>query len=224
MNINRIFILGDSFSANGSSFLINESEKHAFWVDMLTDTFNIKKYAEESRDIQTILDIWIKLLPQITENDCIVVGFPFFSRWRLPRHKDDYKQENELIIRHIGQHAYSECKIETVERNGINERLSENEIINSSIASTLNTKEIIESLTQLSKCKVILWSWVRFKEGFKPNGLYDKTDLENELGYWGTQDDIYYKTKKKYGRIGDLHWDETTQKLFFEFIKNKIEQ
>lgn len=224
MSINNCYIFGDSFTENPSNPVHNESQKTMYWVDMLKENYNVFLYAEGSRDLQTILDTWIKVLPNINQDNCIVVGLPYFSRWRIPRDESDYKKENEQIVRHIGQHGPSEIKVETVMRDGLEERLFENQIINSSKASSLNYKEVIESLVQLSKCKVILWSWTRFKEGFKPKGLYDKTDLEKELGYWGTMQDVFDRTNGKYGIKEDLHWDEKTQKLFYQFIKKEIEK
>ena len=224
VNINNIYIFGDSFSANGSNPLYNESQTYVFWVDMLNVDYPTFAYAEGSRDLQTILDTWIKVLPNLDKDDCIVVGIPCFSRWRIPKHESEYTIENEQIVRHIGHTGPSEIKVETVIKNGIEERLFENEIINSSKASSLNYKEVIESLTKLSKCKVILWSWTQFDEEFKPAGLYDKTDLENELGYWGTMQDVFNRTNGQFGIIGDMHWDEKTQKLFYAFIKKEIEK
>lgn len=224
MSINNCYIFGDSFTAQPSDPTKNESQKIVFWVDMLKENYNVFLYAESSRDLQTILDTWIKVLPNMNQDNCIVVGLPYFSRWRMPRDESDYKKENEQLVRHVGQHGPSEIKVETVIRDGLEERLFENQIINSSKASSLNYKEVIESLVQLSKCKVILWSWARFKEGFKPKGLYDKTDLEKELGYWGTMQDVFDRTNGKYGVNGDLHWDEKTQKLFYQFIKKEIEK
>ena len=224
MSISNIYIFGDSFSANGSAFYRNESEKPAFWVDMIDSHYSTIVYAEGSRDLQTILDTWIKVLPNMNEDNCIVVGLPSFIRWRIPRHELFYKKENEQIVRHIGQHGPMDIKVEEVIRDGLEERLFENQIMNSSKASSLNYKEVIESLTQLSKCKVILWSWTKFKKRFKPKGLYDKTDLEKELGYWGTMDGVFHRTNGKYGTKGDFHWDEKTQKLFYEFIKKEIEK
>jgi len=231
MKINKLYILGDSFSANGSDRRKNPSGKDAFWVDSLREYYDVYKYAESSRDTQTILDTWIKLLPQINENDFIIVGFPYFNRWRFPRSEKAYKKEHDLWIRHIsseGQYNVRNGDLEFYAKDTpmepLLERLIDNQIIHSSVASSLNNKELIESLTKISKCGVLTWSWTRFRTGFKPEGLYDKTDLEKELGYWGTQDEMYTKSDGKFGYSGDLHWDEQTHHLFLNFVKNKIEK
>ena len=114
MSINNCYIFGDSFSANGSSPLTNQSEKPVFWVNLIDIDYPTLVYAEGSRDLQTILDTWIKVLPNIDKNDCIVVGLPYLSRWRIPRDKSEYKRENEQLVRHIGQHGPMEIKVETV--------------------------------------------------------------------------------------------------------------
>lgn len=229
MKVDKIYVLGDSFSANGSDPLTNPSGKNMFWVGMLSKNHNVLRYAEGSRDTQTILDTWIKLLPKIKEDDFLIIGFPYFSRWRLPRSENFYKVENELTIRHIGQNGFYSFQNGDIEiydgmskRDSIEKKLIDNQFINSSKASSLNNKELIESLTELSKCKVLLWSWIRFKEGFKPKYLFDKTDLEIEMGFWGTQDDMWKKTNGRYGINGDSHWDETTQNLFYNFVKSKL--
>ena len=243
--MNKVFILGDSFSAHGASAQHNESKKEVFWIQEINDTYPVLVYAEPSRDVQTILDTWIKLLPTFSENDYLIVGLPYFSRYRFALNEMFYRtepylhskvnyfyadtKEHEIYTRHVGQHGWFDIKNgelefygKDVDRKQLLEKLDDNRIINSSIASTLNNKEIIESLTKVTKCQTLLWSWTRFKNGFKPEGLYDKTDLEKELGYWGTLDDLYNETDGQYGQYGDLHWDEKTHMLFSEFVKNKI--
>lgn len=230
---NKIYVLGDSFCEAAVSFVHSESGLEVFWVSILDDYFKhdyeILQYAEGSRDLQTIIDTWIKLLPNITENDFLIVGIPYYTRYRLPRHKHFYRIENELVIRHIGHHGDYDVQSNNLEfydssfsRDFIHDSLRGNEIINSSIASTLNYKEVLESLSLITKCNSYMFSWTRFKDGYKPIGLEDKTDLENKLGYWGTQQDTYNRTKGKYGKNGDLHWDEKTHKIFAKYLQAKI--
>lgn len=236
MNIkNKIYVLGDSFSANGSSPITNPSNKYIFWVDIFKkyfeDSCETLVYAEGSRDTQTILDTWIKILPKIQKNDFLIIGFPYFSRYRFPRSEKSYKVENELTIRHIGQvgeYDVSNNELEffdkTYNRDYLLEKLSYNEIINSSKASSLNNKEIIESLLKLTKCKSLLFSWTRFKDGYKPDTLKDKGDLEKEIGYWGTQHEVHKRTNGKYGILNDLHWDETMHRKFAEYAIKLFKQ
>tara|TARA_B100001939_G_C16814496_1_gene561447 strand:+ start:152 stop:904 length:753 start_codon:yes stop_codon:yes gene_type:complete len=242
----RIILIGDSFTANASDFKKNESEQEVFFIKELNKFFNrkIMNYSQESRDIQTIFDIWIKILPKIRENDFLIVCVPYYSRWRFPLSKrkqynephnpynidvNYYDDEDFVKIRHIGQNNAWSDNSRNIEGfgdfiddtiDGIRERYIFNEFFHSSEASSMNNKEIIESLLNLSKCKTFIFSWTRFKDGFKPKGLYDKTDLEKELGYWGTQHDVYNKTNGKYGYRGDLHWDEHTHKKLGEYLIN----
>lgn len=225
----NIHIIGDSFSHHPVNKFTTISGTENFWVTMLSETYNVFQYTEPSRDLQTILDIWIKLLPNLNEDDCLIIGFPYFSRWRLPKSEKVYKNENGLINRHFGQHGeYNiqdgdlEFYDESTNRDDLIDSLRDNQIINSSIASSLNNKEIIESLYKVTPCKVLLWSWTRFKPPYKPENLFDKTDLENEMNFWETQNDVYNKTNGKYGIKGDCHWSEDCQYEFFNFVKNKI--
>ena len=241
---NRIILIGDSFTAQPSDFKKNESEKEVFFLKELNNFFDrkIMNYSQESRDVQTIFDIWIKLLPKIKKEDFLIVCIPYYSRWRFPLNKDFqffephnpydknfiYDNHEMIKIRHTGQNSKLTDDSKNIEGvssdeksiSGIREKLFFNQIFHSSEASSMNNKEIIESLLKLSKCKTFIFSWTRFKEGFKPKGLYDKTDLEKELGYWGTLDDIHKKTNGKYGIHHDLHWDEYTHKKIGEYLIN----
>jgi len=224
----KIYIICDSFGNNLAEKEYSESQIETFWVDIFKDSFKdmeVQNFSVGSQDLQTILDIWIKLLPEIKEDDILIVCSPYYSRYRFPRDENYYKKVGNITIRHIGQvgdYDISNNELEffnqTYNRYNLLEKLSYNEIINSSKASTLNYKEIIESLLKLTKCKSFLFSWTRFKDGYKPDTLKDKGDLEKEIGYWGTKDGLYKKTNGKYGIIGDLHWDATMHRKFADYV------
>jgi hypothetical protein len=76
---NRLFIIGDSFAA--------PSNDASFYGKILQEDFPRMKVAwagQSSRDLQSIIDDWIKLLPHLTENDYLIVAIPVFYRTRLP--------------------------------------------------------------------------------------------------------------------------------------------
>ena len=231
--INNLYIIGDSFCEGGVSRNHSTTGTEIFWADIVKKYFNsiqIYNHSEGSRDTQTILDSWVKLLPILTEADYLIVCIPAQIRYRLARNELFYRSEHTLTIRHIGQHGNYNIKYGDLEfynssfmdRDALHKKLIDNEILASSKASALNTKELIESLNQITKCPTYVFSWTRFKEGFKPSELEDKTDLEIKLGKWETQYDTYNETNGKYGVEGDLHWSEDTQKLFGNYIIDKL--
>jgi hypothetical protein len=232
---NKIYILGDSFCDGGVSMNHSTTGTEIFWVEILEnyykDEYEILNFSEGSRDLQTIIDCWIKILPKVTKNDFLIMCSPYYIRYRLPRSEKFYKKENWLTIRHIGQHGFYEISNDDLEfydkkftRKTLHKILKDNEIINSSIASSLNYKELLESLYMITPCDTYMFSWTRFKEGFKPNKMEDKSDLEIKLGKWETQHDHYIKSNGKYGVHGDFHWDEYTQQRFANYIIPKLQK
>lgn len=223
----KIYIICDSFGENASQKQHSESGIETFWVDIFHQSFSdmeVQNFSVGSQDLQTILDVWIKLLPEITEDDILIVCSPYYSRYRFPLNEHCYTTVGNITTRHIGQHGgYNildnelEFFDETYDRDALIEKTHYNQIINSSKASTLNYKEIIESLLKLTKCKSLLFSWTRFKDGYKPHTLKDKGDLEQEIEYWGTQSDEYIRTNGKYGILNDFHWNATMHRKFAEY-------
>lgn len=230
---NKIYILGDSFCAGGVSRLNSTTNTEIFWVDIVEDyyknEYEVLNFSESSRDLQTIIDCWVKILPKITKNDFLIMCSPYYTRYRLPRSEKFYKKEHWLTIRHVGQNGVYDTSNNDLEfydkrftRKDLLENFKDNEIINSSIASTLNYKELLESLYSITPCETYMFSWTRFRKGFKPNKMEDKSNLEIKLGKWETQHNQYIKTNGKYGVHGDFHWDEYTQQRFANYIISKL--
>ena len=75
----RFMILGDSFAM--------PSNDGSFYGRVLEERYKdirIQWYGMPSRDVQTVLDTWIKLASQLKKEDDLVVVLPDFSRTRLP--------------------------------------------------------------------------------------------------------------------------------------------
>jgi hypothetical protein len=231
---NKLYLFGDSFCHHPSHKNISETGNFVLWSELLFTGLNskylIQDYSEGSRDIQTILDCWIKILPEITKNDIVIVCLPSAVRYRLPRSEKNYKQEFNLTIRHIGQHADWDTKSNDLEiystnftRDEIKNKLEDNVLINSSKANVLNNKELVEALTKLTPCRLYMFSWTRFKSGYKPYLLEDKTDLEKVIK-WDTQHQQYERTNGKFGLLGDFHWSDITQIEFANYLINKFKK
>ena len=83
---NKFVAIGDSFvHAHCTQSEHYDEDKH-FWFANIKNKhpeFEYYNNGGSSRDIQTIIDIWIKLLPILTEQDYLVVSipdfFPYFS-------------------------------------------------------------------------------------------------------------------------------------------------
>ena len=89
----NLYVIGDSFATPQSYAKGNEDGSH-FWCDIIQknhSNLNVYVSGDSSRDAQTIIDIWIKLLPTLTKTDMLVIIVPFFNRTRLPLDKRNWK-------------------------------------------------------------------------------------------------------------------------------------
>ena len=120
MNINRIFIIGDSFSdcvlfGNDTDFRKdgwkikenvnwdivhpygNEEIKYPDWLAWEYPNAEVVLDAIGSRDVQTILDHWLFLIPKLNSNDRLIITIPFYGRQRIPtQNKVMVKLEQDL--------------------------------------------------------------------------------------------------------------------------------
>lgn len=228
---NKIYVLGDSFSYSGC-FLYDE---YHFWVNELQKeyekTHDLIVDAFISRDVQTIIDNWTKLLPNINENDILVIGIPFFIRLRVPLSSkdymitkiDDFTITNRFITHHSwytndSQHIY--VNDIPVEKKELDDKISFFErmyLDNESIEKNYN--ELIETLYRLSSCKKYLFSWDDMK--YQTNVIEYKSNISKKIK-WKTLDDLYNETNGLMGTSGDFHWHPDTQIEFGKYVIEKI--
>jgi hypothetical protein len=229
---NNLFVVGDSFCRD--CFYVKESpnQNKCFWADDLSDKLNTNLICdgEPSRDVQTIIDNWIKILPFIEPEDFLVISIPFFKRTRLPLSEKDYQlfERNEVkyVNRFIGTASYNniDTEIETFGKQytwkEFEKNLRTQEIINGSKANQLNQIEIIESLYTLTNGKKFIFSWDHMD--FKSHVIEDKGVLTKNIGEWETHRDVYYQSNGKYGLESDIHWSFRMNELFSEYLYKKF--
>ena len=221
-----VYIIGDSFTLP-SSYVPGYIESECYWVEVLKNktNLNINVDGHPSRDSQTIIDHWIKLIPFLKQEDYLIICFPVFSRTRLPLHESiwytKYPKEYNIIQKFIGTHSYNKnSKIDIWDNNysyeDIMEKSQFQEIINQTKSSQLNYIEIIESLNKLTSCKTFIFSWNEME--YRSDIILDKNDLINKIGYWETLNDVWFKSDGQFGKEGDQHWSFDYNKKFAEFI------
>lgn len=232
---NKLIILGDSFcTPNYLSADINEIQNY-FWVDDVEahfkNTHELILDSKASRDVQTIIDNWIKLLKHINKDDIIIICIPFFFRIRVPLHPKDFMIEtfNDFSIanRFITHHSWYIRDSEKIYigDDAVDKKELDKHVIffeqlffhNEGVEQNYN--EVIESLYELTDCKKYLFSWDDMK--YRLDMVEYKDDLTKKLG-WSTQHDLYVDTNGKYGREGDYHWDYRFQKKFANYIIEKF--
>ena len=231
---NKIVVIGDSFATR---ITVNRilTENQAFWVDSLVNEFNDYEVIQDAmggRDIQTIIDNWIRFLPNLTENDYVVICLTAFGRHRFPLDEKEYygiksKDSQVSIVNRLislpffydkpleywGKSLYK--KQEIVDHGFFFQRM-----IDSSKAYQYNMLEVMESLIKLSKCKTYIFSWDNVD--IPNNFIEDKKILLEKLNFWETIDDIFIQTNGKAGIKDDSHWSHNMNRIFGEYIVNKL--
>lgn len=236
MKNKKVLAIGDSFC---QPFYQYEPEKDGdekcFWVDYLKE--NLTEYEVicdgwASRDAQTIVDNWIKCIPNLYDDDFLIICLPYFRRTRLPyheKHYDTFESSDfriKYINRFVGTPSYHrererlEFWDQNYNKQYFLETLQNQEIINTSKAFQLNFIEIVESLKKITKSRVYVFSWDVMD--YKSDIIDDKSDLIKKIGMWETNYDVYNKTNGLKGFKGDCHWSHPMSKKFGEFIYEKI--
>jgi hypothetical protein len=221
----RLVIIGDSFaqpSNDGSfyGFILGERFPE---IDVIFD-------GNPSRDAQTIIDHWIKIIPELTSNDYLIVVFPTLGRTRLPiveKHQTDILVgETKLVNRFKGTDSYSGEEIElfgdSFDRKYFYDLLIPQMAINSSKSSEYNFLEVTEALTKLTRCKKYVFCWRELDLMGIP-AMDDRKALIRKMGRWITLHSEFVSTEGKKGFKDDLHWAEETHLAFSNFIAKRFE-
>ena len=221
--MSKILIIGDSFGRKCRPI-------YNSWVDIIMDNFDsIYVDGQPSRDVQTILDKWIVSIPNLNEDDSVIIMLPTFLRTRLPYNETHFWNDClagnlTSINRFVGVHKYLQSvdliDVFESEKDNYSKIIQTMQLINSSKAACLSYLDIISSLYKITPCKVLIFSWDEMDE--KLDIIEDKSKIQKNLGYLGTSHDEYTNTNGKSGREHDHHWDDKTQVLFANYIKNKL--
>lgn len=234
---NKIYVLGDSFCvASSLSFLPLETEYY-FWVKEFhkefKDTHELVLNSMPSRDVQTILDNWIKIIKHINKDDILIICVPFFFRIRVPLHsKDfivdeykDFKIINRFVTHHswyIGDSQKLYIGDEIVEKKDLdNHIIFLEQLFFNNEGVEQNYNEVIESLYDLTKCNKYIFSWDDMKN--KSDVIEYKADLDSKLS-WSTLNDLYNDTNGEFGKLGDYHWDYRFQEKFVNYLLEKFKK
>jgi len=214
---NKLIIIGDSFSFGSSNNLGHESCNNLDYVDLLEKKFknhNLVRMARPGQTVQTIIDMWTKLIPNLNKDDILVIQFPDPQRWRTPLSKEkytvydidtyrvvDYFTTDYTIFEDDGQEFELPLKLMNVHESNIN-----------------NWNDIIDSLIQMTNCKNYIWSWSNWVK----NSYVENCDIiYNNVG-WQTAGDEYKQTNGRCGSKDDFHFSSDMHSKFAKYIISKI--
>lgn len=230
---NKIYVLGDSFCFGGYTV---DGIEH-FWVknliDYFKDTHELINISFPSRDVQSILDNWLKLINVFTPDDILIICIPFFVRVRVPLVSKNWMvseiDSKEIVNRFVTHHSWYFNENEQIY---INDELIDKKDLDVHVnffermyynnpAVELNYNELITSLYDLTKCRKYLFSWDDMNTKI-PHIEY-KSDLDNLLG-WSTLHDLFIKTNGKDGKEGDFHWDSEFHEKMANYLIEKFKK
>ena len=230
----KLWVIGDSFTGIGYRGVKS-------WTEIVSENFNGKKFyisSKGSRDFQTILDIFLRNLKNISPNDFVILVIPTLIRTRVPLKipNIDIELSNESRVDlkdckdyFVGTSSYSKNSPNSILEPPLNyseekdmEKGSELwSIVNSSNASKQNYLKIIESLKSYLPFEIFIWSWT---DEFESDLIFNKSKIKKELGIWHTLHNLYNETNGKEGYEGDAHFSKQMNEKFAEYIIKQFSQ
>jgi len=242
--MSKLWIIGDSFTGFG-----NRPNKN--WVQQVSDKFKGESFivkSKPSRDFQTILDIFLRNLKNISKDDFVILVVPTLSRVRLPRYEkawdieytnlkiefetiDTWEGDNSHFDYFIGSKSYrketpfldfrlAEPFFE-LEDDEVDKMIQTTEIINDSDASKENYIEILKSLKEYLPFEIFIWSW---NNEIESDIIINKNQIEKEIGFWHTIYDEWKETNGLVGTEGDHHFSKKMHNAFANYLINKFPQ
>jgi len=228
--MSKLWIIGDSFT--GGSI-----DGKSAWTEIVSEKYKGSNYyvsSKPSRDFQTILDIFLRNLKNISKYDFVILTVPTIGRTRLPLETplQDVELSNFIDKTHafdyfIGTSSYiKESETYSLEKplTGMDEvemRESCNmwSIVNDSTASKKNYIEILKSFKEYFPFKIFIWSW---ENEINSELIVNKNQIIEKMGFWETLNDEWENTNGISGKKGDAHWSKKTHKAFANYIINKF--
>ena len=225
----KLWIIGDSFASCGDT-----TKGEINWTQIVSNKFKGKEYqvsSRASRDFQTILDIFLRNLKNISKDDFVILIVPSLGRVRLPLQTPKLdvvltNRENEMecnVDYFMGQSSYinnhPSCELEPpltdIDKYSLIEKIEISSIINASNASKNNYLEIIESLKSYLPFEIFVWSW---DSEIESELVLNKQQITQIIGYWHTFNDLYEETNHVEGQRGDAHFSPKMHKAFADYI------
>ena len=227
--MSKLWIIGDSFTSCG----------RGYWVEILAERFKSDNYhisSRASRDFQTILDIFLRNLKDISKDDFVILVVPFLGRTRLPvqtpiTHVTCSSRENSTyqLDYFIGASSYikeqDEYKLEApladkpeIEIDKQSELWS---MVNASESSKKNYIQILQSLKQYLPFELYIFSWL---DDIQCDVVETKSQITQGIGYWHTLYDEWKETNGVSGSEHDAHFSPKMHLGFADYLTNKFSE
>lgn len=233
----KLWIIGDSFTGNSND--LNT------WTWLLYQSFIGKRLyisSQSSRDAQTVIDVFLRNLKDIKNDDFVILMMPTMARYRLPLKEARYDVELHSEFTQSGQKQYHldyfmgnnyysstqeskliEEPIDLIDfKNFIKTKPNEEPntdsiitLINSSNANIKNTNEILKSFLQYFPFKIAIYSWA---DELDESIVMTKSKIIENIGIWHTKGNEWEESNGEFGKKSDSHWSVKMDKAISDFI------
>ena len=244
----KIWIIGDSFT--GSS-----PDRQSAWTEIVIEKFKGKNHhvsSKGSRDVQTIIDIFLRNLKNIKPEDLVILFLPTTARYRLPRIEPivDVEKSNKLTtLKQKEEHLefFSHLKFsddgksvleyplglidETkwnfsppLEINPAEINFTYSDLLSLIASSNAMKNNLNEMLFSFKNYFPFEISIFSWTDEYDENCVIGKKQLTNEIGFWHTLKDLHKETNGQEGKLGDAHFSPKMHKAFADYVISKFPQ
>lgn len=228
--MSKLYIIGDSFvrPCDYSKGFVPFYDDWCKLLQSYNPHLELSVDGRPSRDVQTIIDIWIKLLPYLKNTDYLIICVPAFLRTRLPIKESFWEPSDfnlDIVNRFVGTSGYTSYMDNILDNiDGSIEsirKLDYQSQINASKSSVMNQLEVMESLINVSISKTYVFSWDVVD--YKFDWMLDKNVIEAGIGLpYETLNDVWHNTNGEKGMFGDGHWSGEYNRLFSNWMNSII--
>jgi hypothetical protein len=246
--MSKLWIIGDSFT--GGSM-----DRQSSWVEIAVKKFKGERYyvsSRGSRDVQTVIDIFLRNLKDIKPEDMVILFLPTTVRHRLPRIEPIVDVEMSDGLKTLEQKAvhlefFSHLKFSDsgqslleyplglIDENKWNLHTSsqiksgENNFTHGNVLSLISGSDAMKN-----NLNDILFSFKNYfpfelalfswTDEYNENTVIGKKQITEIIGYWHTLKDLYEETNGEEGKVGDAHFSPKMHKAFADYIIVKFPQ
>lgn len=254
---NALWVIGDSFcresmGIGGSPYSWNGYVRTHFKSKYSVNQSKIRyyNYAEGSCDTQTIIDNWIKLIPNMEEDDVIVVCLSDISRARFPlkmqnirilpkdSNTDQYRFSSPPTINSYFMYAPAgwnpsnplmpsghDTDVKFYGADKFRDYSWDTNILLNTEAYNNSKIDIIEALYKITPCKKkFIYTWID-DNTLNSENIHSKKWITENLfnGKWETQHESWVSSLGKIGNEGDGHLSDMCEKMMADYFIKKFE-
>ena len=211
----KLWVIGCGFCTP----TVNHADSTA-WPYMLFDKLKLMGMVNSkmidgqgSRDLQTIIDIFLKLLPDIKKEDYVILSLPP-PRWRIPL-------DNQTLF--VGNTGFDEGMVKYLEEDVsrisyyLSPVLSKKgtefnkimKILGYSNAVKLNHIELLKSFKKYFPFRLEYFSWREYWDDCG-SFIHTKKRITEKVGYWETKSE------------NDVHWSKNYHSSFTEYMIEEL--